>query len=258
MSRFGLNLGLELGPQAAAALSSGFAGVTRDALSGQYFPADATEWTTFLAAAGLSGAIAVPNSLHGFQDASGNITDQIGAFPLVPQNGTPAYQQSISGYSRKAVVVTDGVQYLRATSASLPDPATSSYFGLVVAKCAAGTGSIVLIYATSNEPSISAASVNRLRVNSSSTQLQGTGAVLNTVLPFSLRYNKTASTVTGFSADEKLSPAFTAATGKQIQIAQQNAQSTLYAAHWFGANAEISDANYKALLQALGWTITWS
>ena len=69
--------------------------VTQDALSGWYFPANSTEWTSLLSGTGISN----PSSLWLCQEASGTLADSIGSRPLTI-SGTPSYQQPAVGFSR--------------------------------------------------------------------------------------------------------------------------------------------------------------
>jgi hypothetical protein len=69
--------------------------------------------------------------------------------------------------------------------------------------------------------------------------------------------------VIAVSDQEKLSPSFTAGAGKKFVLGSTSVAATaeasyLYAARWDGTKAQVSDANLKALLQAMGFTIPWS
>ena len=97
------------------------AGVTRDATSGWYVPANATEWTALLAGTGIAN----PSNLWLSQQASGNLPDSIGSTPLVPFNG-PSYQNTVAGWSRKAVGTVDGGGNQDFQSTLLGNTATTS------------------------------------------------------------------------------------------------------------------------------------
>lgn len=237
-----------------------FAGITKDATSGIYTPANSSEWDTLIAAAGLTGSIAAPDALHGFQDASGSITDQIGTFPLTT-TGAPSYQQSESGWSRKAVVTTDGGGMIfSTTNAGLPDPAAASYLGLVIMKPGIPASSRQLLrFGSSAQASLQITTNGKLRAatNSGVSFTDSTNAVSGSVHMLALRYNFTASTVTGFTEAEKLSVTWHAASGKLLQVTNSAPADTLYAAHWFGAHAEVSDAVLRALEQAMRIAVAW-
>jgi hypothetical protein len=105
--------------------------VTRDATSGIYYPATTTEVTNFVSYNALT--IDVPTSIYTCQEASGNLADTgAGGITLVA-NGTPLYQQAVSGHARKAVGFNAGVnQRFMAASGTAPNPATtSSLWGVI-------------------------------------------------------------------------------------------------------------------------------
>lgn len=110
-------------------VADGISGVTRDPTSGWYYPANATEWRTFLddASVGLA-AKATPTNLWLCQEASGNLADSIGSLTLTAAN-TPIYQQTITGHARKGVGCVDGTAKTFANASSV-DIATVSSFDL--------------------------------------------------------------------------------------------------------------------------------
>ena len=237
--------------------------VSKDALAGIYLPASSTEWSAFIARKALTG-IAVPDAIWLLQEASGNAADSSGnGFTLTASGTGLAYQQSVAGWSRKAITFTDGgTGVLKSTSASLPDISTTSQFTVVLANVATPAAQRqVLAHGTTLDQL--AVTINPLmRVRSASNQADGIGIPTGAVKPWALRTNRTAGTCTGFTDADKASPTFgTTVTGKQIAIGAASStcptMSALYAFEWHGANAEISDANYKALLQAMGLAITF-
>ena len=79
--------------------------------------------------------------------------------------------------------------------------------------------------------------------------------------PYVLKVDRTNLANTGYTGSDKLSVAFQAAlTGKTVVVGNANAPvvQTMYVAVFFGAAAELSDAQVKTLLTGLGWTIPWS
>lgn len=247
-----------------------FAGVSRDATSGIYVPANSSEWTTFLAAAGLSGVVAVPSALWLLQEASGNAADSIGSFTLTAGAGL-TYQQSETGWTRKGVKFTDGTAgtSLSSSSASLPDIASASMTTLIIANATASTAGNRILLLHGNP----AANRNRIRITSTpemavlsngniANGTSGANGPLNAVRPYVLRTNRTANSCVGTRDTEKLTPTFDATiSGKGLDIGASSLSPTfnlLYACNWHNANAEISDANLKTLLQMMGFTISWS
>lgn len=235
--------------------------VSKDASGGKYVPASSTEWTNFIARKGLS--VAVPDSLHLLQEASGSPADSIGAFPLTVV-GTPTYSTAATGWTRVGISFTDGqAAELNSTSASLPSITTNSCTTLLFAIVTATAGARAVIQHGTT-------TVDQTRVNSTGPHLQvasgvntatGTGASpVGAMRPYGLRTNRTSSTTSGNSDAELLTPTFGSPTNKKIGIGSNGntpAMNVVYAAHWFNANAEITDANWRALLQALGWTVGW-
>lgn len=261
MSKFGLNLGLNLGPQQ---VSAGAGGVSRDATSNIYVPATSAEWTTFLASAGLTGLVAVPDALWLMQEASGNPADSIGSFTLTASAGL-SYQQAEAGWTRKGVKFTDGgLATLSSASASLPSIATASMTTLIVANATvsnSGTNAI-LLHGSGTVNRMRITSTPRMTVLSNANSASGAVSPLNAVRPYVMRTNRTAASCVGTSDTEKVTPTFDATvTGKAITLGNGGGTPTvnmLYVCNWHNAGAEISDANLKALLQAMGFTITWS
>lgn len=240
-----------------------FAGVTKDATSGIYCPSSSGEWSTFISAAGLNGVIAVPDALHLLQEASGNPADSIGSITLTT-TGTPTFQTAESGWSRKGIAFTDGqAAELSTTSASLPSISTNSFASLVYADVTASGGAsrCVIQHGTTTVDQTRVTNTPRLQVASGANTTTGSASPLGVVRPYGLRTNRTAGSTTGNTDAEKLVPTFGSPTNKKLGLgasANVPGMNVLYAVHWFNANAEISDANWKLLLQALNWTIGWT
>lgn len=250
-------------------IGQGGQGWSVDATSGIAVPANASEWSAFIAANGLT--VAVPDALWLLQEASGNFADSIGGFTLTADAGN-AYQQTVAGWARKgAQSPSDGTTHIGISlSASLP------------ACNAAGAG--MAIFAFVNLPSTPAA--NR-------DVYEGAGATLRTRLtatprlaaldqanvatgtnnptgtrPVGHQYytpDGTTGTCVGYSDQEKLTPTFAiAAATKSLRLGGSSSGNLapiatwLYAWGWLFGNANITSAQVKACLQAMGWTIPWS
>ncbi len=78
--------------------------VTQDATSLRYIPQSAAEWTTLLAGTGIPN----PTVLHLCQEAAGDLADTMGTGQVLAVSGAPSYQQAVAGWSKKAVLCTDG------------------------------------------------------------------------------------------------------------------------------------------------------
>jgi uncharacterized repeat protein (TIGR01451 family) len=241
--------------------------IDKDATAGIYFPSSSTQWTNFIARKGLS--VSVPDSLYLLQETAGNdATDTIGGITLTHSGTGSTYQTTVSGYSRKAITQTDGSTFqLRSSSGSLPNINTTSLtvFTVVLMPSSAPAAVRNVISMGGSGATRCALELNttpRLRADSTTTNLQAaasnpTGS--NTVRPVALKCDRTNNVVTGYSDQEKFTPTFgSTMTGQQLTLCSNGAGGIaggyLYAVAWFGAHAEISDANQKSLWQAMGYS----
>lgn len=95
------------------------ASVSRDSTSNRFVPANATEWTSLLEGSGFSN----PGSTWLAQEGSGSLADAFGA-RTATLTGTASYQQTVSGWTRKGVLVTSGTT--SRFSISTPNAQTTS------------------------------------------------------------------------------------------------------------------------------------
>jgi len=240
-----------------------------DATSSKARPADATEFTAFLTAnSGTLSAWSNPTSIYTCQDAATPIDDKIGAFDLAISGLGDAYQQAITGWDTDACTLTDGTTAgWRSLSASLPDLASSSCLLIAYvrmpAAAPAGTRILALMggVTSANVRLVGGTgvfgTVSGANAASGATNMAGAG-----VIPVALKVDRTGSVQRAYSLDEKLSPTFSASlTGKSVYLGSNGAAAAvgyLWAARWDGATAERSDAEIKALLQALAWAPSWT
>lgn len=226
-----------------------------DATSGIYVPSSAAQYT----ALGLTA----PDALWLMQEASGNLADSIGAIPLAP-GGTVTYDNALAGWSRKFVGTSDGVAgYFNTMSASLPNPASASILVLLYANVTAIPAAIRQLLEMFTGPN------GRIRINTTPRTVlyldpasaTGTANPVGAVRPYVFKYDFTNSLCSAYTDQEKLSVAFSAEVGKSLLIGGSSVPPTArygYAASWFNAAAEMSDASVKSMLQTLGWTIPWT
>lgn len=272
-------IGLRIGPAESLAASSaigtdplvptssGYAGVSRDATSGIYVPASSTEWTTFIAAAGLS--ISVPDSLWLCQEASGNLADSIGALSLTA-GGTPGYQASVTGWTRKAVTSADGSTsaFLRA-AASGPNPSTTSslWVWLVEYASTPAANRVVFGLATTSTAecyaSILSTNVPRIRVAGVNTN--GAAAASGAgVKPWAIILDRAGSRANLYTPNEAVTGTYSgaltdSAKGYGDLVTTTAGASVVYGFMMSGAKAEAAtNGVIKACLQAMGFTIPWS
>lgn len=96
--------------------------VTRDATSGFYVPANATEWTNLLQGSGVPS----PAYAWQLQETSGNLADSISGVTLTAHAGTGlTYAATVSGWSRKGLSFTDGSTSYFTSTSTWCNPATT-------------------------------------------------------------------------------------------------------------------------------------
>lgn len=244
-----------------------FFGIDRDATSNIYVPASSAQWTQFLAAAGLS-AWSVPDALHLCQEAAGNLADTMaGALTLTAAN-TPLYQQAAAGWSRQSAAMDDGTSdAFGSTAFALPNINTESMLMYAIVNiptaAPAGTRNMICLGAVGTRAAAEFVVTDRVRA------VCGANAAVGAVDPGGVRpvvcqVDQTANVMRVATDQEVLSPVFDAAVaGEQLRIGGVPTGNTaagagfLYVATWYLAPAERSQADIKALLQALGWAIPW-
>ncbi len=233
------------------------AGVARDLLSGIYCPANAAQWASVLAVAGITTG--GPSMLWLCQEASGNLADSIGAFTGVA-SGTVGYNQAEAGWTRTAVSVTDGVAGAFATT--VPEGSTTSALSLAYVNVVASAGTRQAIgMHTGTNSRFNATAADRPQAVSNANTVSGVSSHQGAVRPCVLRHNVTATTAMGCNNVEKLAPAFGALAGTTFQLAGSSrlppTMRANYVVNFHGAAAEMTDAKLKTLLQTLGWSIAW-
>jgi hypothetical protein len=260
-SRIGASISVAVGVDKDGICGGGsMAGVAQDATSLVYCPASASQWSTALAAAGLSVG---PISLYLLQMASGNAADSIGSNTLTAA-GVITYQAVVAGWSRVAVSYADASAANFTNSTTAPDAGASSLLWLayqyVSGTPAANRQSLRLggtTVGSSNETT--AGKYQALFGAQSTTGFASpfTGAVR----PVVLKHDLTNSKAVLYTNQEKLVPTYAALAGIKVGIGAgalgTPAGGTLYAALFSGTGAEqFTDAKTKTLLQALNWTVS--
>ncbi|HKP07589.1 MAG TPA: hypothetical protein VJU58_10095 [Microbacterium sp.] len=262
--RIGVALGVSEDPISAGGAPV-LPGVTRDASRGIYCPATAAEWTTVLTAAG--DATGGPSAVYTFQEASGNLVDQVGTFTCAVSGTGLAYQVTESGWTRKAITTTEGASGLFLnTDAGLPDISTNSCLVLTYVRT---VSSISRRSIFGLGPAGSRCSAERELTTGVPVimdfpqQASGTIDPSGVVRPWWLQINQAASFAGILTDQEKIVPSWSGtAAGKRLTygILQNNCSTAayLYSAVFFNAAAEKSLAAIKSISQTLGWTIPWT
>lgn len=238
-----------------------------DATSGIAVPADATQWNAFISGNGLS--ISSPSHLWLCQEASGNLADAIGAVTLLA-GGSPTYSNAVAGWTRVAVG-TDAASTDEFNSGSTPDVNTTSQLWLFFVSLGATqpTGYVIGGPSPNGQTTglyaVHSASTGAVRFRCGNNFFDTSNSYSNATFPLVYKYDRTTPVCRGYTDSEKVTPGFDSTTiadagggmGHESGGGSAGAK-FLYVAVWSGAAAEMSDADLKALLQAMGWTISWS
>lgn len=272
----GLRTGIPEGPRGGLAVGlsadelmappvggGGIPGVTRDAASQWYFPASAAEWTTFMAAIGVGTGN--PTSTRNCQEASGALLDSISTVNLAQSGAGHLYQQTIAGFTRKAVRTVDGTvgqKWINSTTA--PDPnAVSTLWLAVIEFPAAAPAANRCLMANAAALDCRLTTGGKIAIiNGASTN--GTANPLGGVHIVGVQHNITAGTFIAFTDQEKITGTFAVnASNPMFVLGGQTAAAAnvgyLYESEFSGSAAEGSSLNIKALIQGLtGITVPWS
>ncbi len=239
-----------------------------DATSSKGVPDTSAEWSAFISGNGLAGWSA-PNSLHRLQEASGNAADSIGSLTLTAVT-SPLYSQAVSGWTRLGVGFNEGTNQRFVGTAA--DASTTSCLTLMYISLGAGLDATVRgVFAYGS--SVSDQGISAFVSTSNRMRLRGVAGLVDTAVgsvygatafPVVFRHDHANTIRRLYTDQEKVSATYGAGTsatnfGLGAMMSGTSANFTaLYMATWFGAAAERSDAEIKAMLQALGWTIPWS
>lgn len=227
-----------------------------------FAPASAADYTLL--------GVTAPNNLFLCQEASGNLADSIGSLTLTA-NGTPTYAQAMpTGWTRKGVGFTEGANQRFITAiATGPDPSATSVMYMAYAVCDNGSPAATRnILTCGTTLAIEHNSLDRLlgdnvtTTATDSTTLPGADALVH---PMVLVHDRTNSTFTMYTDEAKTVGTYNATAvdgnkglGGAGAITTAFHGKVCYFAIWSGASAELSSAQVKSRLQALGWTIPWS
>jgi hypothetical protein len=225
------------------------------------FPKNGTEYGAFRAANSL--AVATPNSLWTFQEASGNILDKIGALNLVA-GGTPNYSQAVAGYSRVAVGFDDASSDKAvAASGSGPNPTTTSQTWLYFALMPATPGTtrafvgINQAFTAARCTALHLTTSGGMRLNVVTNNTDDATNHSSQVIAVAVKYDRTNSVAALYTNKVKIIGTYSASVtdgdkGVGSAAGGMSGCQILWGCMWSGSAAEISDANMKALLTAHG------
>ena len=262
----GIKVGIN-GDASSSAPPAAYTG-TIDAGSGRPAPSSSAEWTSFIAAYGLS--VAVPGHLHLCQEASGNLAATIGGLTLTA-SGTVLYQKSVAGWARKGVGGNFLVgEFTNAAGPSVSTTSTARFAWLAIDAGADFLNSALM----ANGTNMSGWGLGVRRVAGGLIlRIRGAGGFLDSAAayvpgvayPMLMVNDNTGGRMRLYTPFEKLAPAWSlpAVAGRYgiggVAGGTFAPSAILHEAGWQGAAAEISDANAKALIEAMwGLPVPWS
>lgn len=266
-ARAGVAVGLKVGPAIGVSADpigpdSPMAGVTRDATSGIYCPANLTEWQSTLTAAGLSSAN-TPAGLWLCQDASGNLAAAIGAQALTV-TGVLTYQVAAAGWARKVITIAGGTNKAIAPAGFADASANSvAWIGYMYMTAVPGGNRNVLVLSDSvgNGIRIDHTAADKLvGVDVANTVTSANNITGTALFPIAMVFNRTGSTCTFYTLAEAKVVTFngtitdgTKGIGAVVATADASANWGYLAAFTGAAAEQFTTANYRTLLSTLGW-----
>lgn len=260
-------MGIQVGPLIGSfgrPVSNAMAGVSQDATSLKYVPADATEWGITMTAAGIASGS--PSNLWTCQVAAGSLTAQIGAVGL-SVSGSPTYQNAVTGWTRKSVNMADGGASVGFTTSSIQNLSTTS--GLLFAYIAltgtpAAERSLMGMGNSTDHRYAAVTTTPYIKAHGlAGATVTGTNAPGTTVHPVFLKVDRSRSHYRLYTDAEMLAPAWTnpgaggSLLGLGTMIGSSGPAAYLYAGFFSGTAAELSDDQVRTLMTTLGWTVAW-
>lgn len=240
------------------------AGVSQDSTSSKYCPSSNAQWTTTMAAAGITSGN--PASLWLCQEASGNLADSIGAVTLTAANN-PTYSNSVTGWTRKAAATNETAPQCHFQTTSVADLSTTSYALLAYVSLTTPTGTRELMGFGNSfdhryvEVSTTPRYTSRVILGGGTA---GTSDPGTAVRPILLMVNRASSKFKTYTDQEIIEQAWAAPTAGGALLCLGDAVNAsapaayfLYAAGFSGTAAEFSDAQVRSLFRSLGWSIPW-
>lgn len=209
---------------------------------------------------------AAPQHLWLCQDAAAGVdaAPAIGALSLSGLNG-PSYEQAVSGWTRLGLGIADGTaQRFVLGSGVGPDPTTTSQLWLAYIDLTATPAATRRLFglggATPCDARVTTGPLARLTVAAVSAD-GAANPVTGGVRPVAVLYDRTNSRAVLYTDQEKTVGTYSGTVTDGIKgfgTGTAPAALMLWACLYTGAAAEISDAQVKSMLQALGWTIPWT
>lgn len=240
----------------------------RDATSNIFCPLTQNGWNAVFAKAGVSSKTL--GFSWGLQDASGSPAATVGSTALTAY-GTPAYQTAVTGWDRDGITLDTSVaKGIGLATATGPNAGTSSVLWMGYMRLTGAAGATRTFLAAGNAGTNNC----RLQILQTSGLLRVQCASVNADSPtnhadgvvrcYVLKYDRTGSTVLGYSNLERVPGTYSAAVTDNTKGCPSSTTlpgvpgDYMYLVAFSGAHAEWTEADVKAVMQALGWTVSWS
>jgi hypothetical protein len=231
--------------------------VTRDATSLRYAPANLTEWTELLFGTGLSA----PSASWGLQEAAVPVDDVIATNDQLSGSGF-AFQQTIPGWARKGITMTEGGGAVMSNSTTIGDLQARSHLCfcyLYLPTTPGATRTVMGMGPGGSHRYVELLTSGLLRLNNLDGGPTATGGVnvIGTTFPILLQADKTNSKLRIVTEAEIIEPAYTAPSAGGflfnfgIAVGTSAVAGFLFGALWTGAAAEMSAAQLAQLLLVL-------
>lgn len=240
---------------------------SKDATANKYVPASTAEWGSLTSFAALASGFATPTHLYNMQETSGTVQDSIVAtnLPLTATN-SPTYSVTVPGWARKAIT-GNGSTAAKLAATSSDDIATKAVLLMGYIFPSPSTTSVFNFFqhgnSTVSQPALTTPN-GKLRLRTGSPLGDTVNGYADTVHPIVMLYDPVNSRNLLYTDLEKVSITFGASSGTILQFmlglnsdANANAR-VLYIVEWTGVNAQRTDAEIKAMLQALLWSPAWT
>ena len=229
--------------------------VDRDSTSGIRCPVNTYQWS-------LLGY--APDGIYLCQEASGNLTDSGPAALTLTAAGSPLYQQSAAGWTRKGVgfnaTANQRFSYASGVGSNPASVDIGWCFYMSMPTLPAGNRGF-MTYGSATMNQITDGNLRLAGVNDSTTRPD----VDDLIHPIYLLHDITNSRYLFYTDEAKTSIVFAALTDGIKSVGATPAGTSpdaasvaVYGFRFINADARLSDANVKSMLVALGWTVPWS
>jgi hypothetical protein len=226
--------------------------VTQDAYSRKYCPATTAEWTELLFGLGINP----PTSIWKCDEASGNLVDSGSGGSTVTVSGAPAYRAVAPGWQRTGIKCTDGSAAMHG-ECTIPDVSTTSamLLQMFALNTSAGVARGLNRIGTVTAENATLQAGNKLRGTSGANTADGVQQQAGVLIVITKldRANSVHAVYTKWEQIKATWSAPAASTTMSIfgDAAAASDATLVYAARWYGSDAEIADSTAQVLLNAV-------